>query len=101
MISAKRLREYFDRKYSDKNTARLVIKDIKAHIKYGKVDPTYIGNWYTGLSEGTINILLEKGYYIRRSAESSEIGVAFKETDVGLLYEPEEKSVSKEGEIDD
>lgn len=96
MISAERMRKYFDKKYSDENTAKMIIGEIKHHIKYGMIDPSYVGRWYKGLSDGTIKILMNKGYIIKRSAEHcDEVAVLFKDADVGLPYE---KSISNDGE---
>ena len=88
MISAMELKKYFDKKYSDKNTAKMIIDEIKYYIKYGMIDPTYVGRWYKGLSDGTIKILINKGYIIRKSAENcDEVAVLFKDADIGLPYE--------------
>ena len=97
MISAKKMKKYFDKKYSDRNTAKMIISEIKTHIEYGVVDPTFVGKWYEGLSDGTIKILIDKGYIIKRSAERcNEFAVLFIDADVGIPYE---KSVStKESE---
>lgn len=95
MISAEKMRKYFSRKYSDRNTAKMITKEIKINIEYGVVDPTFVGKWYKGLSEGTIKILIDKGYIIKRSAEHcDEFAVLFIDADVGIPYE---KSVSKDG----
>ena len=89
MISAKEMKKYFYKKYSDKNTAKMIIDEIKTHIKYGVVDPTFVGKWYSGLSDGTIKILTSKGYIIKRSAEHcDEFAVLFTDADdVGIPYE--------------
>lgn len=88
MISAEKMRKYFSKKYSDKNTAKMIIDEIKHHIKYGCVDPSFSGRWYDGLSDGTIKILMNKGYVIRRSAEHcDEVAVLFQDANVGLPYE--------------
>lgn len=88
MISAKEMKKYFDKKYSDRNTAKMITKEIKIHIKYGVVDPTFVGKWYKGLSDGTIKILIDKGYVIKRSAECcDEFAVLFIDADVGIPYE--------------
>lgn len=88
MISAKKIKKYFDKKYSDKNTAKMIIDEIKHHIKYGRVDPSFSGKWYDGLSAGTIKILIDKGYIIKRSAEHcDEFAVLFTDADVGIPYE--------------
>lgn len=94
MINAKKMKKYFDKKYSDKNTAKMIIGEIKTHIEYGVVDPTFVGKWYEGLSDGTIKILIDKGYIIKRSVEHcDEFAVLFIDADVGIPYE---KSVSSE-----
>ena len=96
MINAKKMKKYFDKKYSDKNTAKMIIGEIKTHIEYGVVDPTFVGKWYEGLSDGTIKILIDKGYIIKRSVEHcDEFAVLFIDEDVGIPYE---KSVSSEVE---
>ena len=88
MISAKKMKEYFDKKYSDENTAKMIVNDIKHRIKYGSINPSFAGRWYKGLSDGTIKILMKKGYIIRRSAEHCDVvGVLFRDTNVGLPYE--------------
>ena len=46
MISAEKMRKYFSRKYSDRNTAKMITKEIKINIEYGVVDPTFVGKWY-------------------------------------------------------
>lgn len=88
MISAEKMRKYFSKKYSDENTAKMIVNEIKHYIKYGMIDPTYVGRWYKGLSDGTIKILIDKGYIIRKSAENcDELAVLFKDVNVGLPYE--------------
>lgn len=88
MISAKKMKKYFDKKYSDENTAKMIIGEMKHHIKYGGIDPSFSGRWYNGLSDGTIKILMNKGYTIRRSAEyCDEVCVLFQDANVGLPYE--------------
>lgn len=57
MINAKKMKKYFDKKYSDKNTAKMIIGEIKTHIEYGVVDPTFVGKWYEGLSDGNKRVL--------------------------------------------
>lgn len=87
MISAKKMKKYFDKKYSDKNTAKMIVDEIKIHIKYGNIDPSFVGRWYKGLSDGTIKILTDKGYVIKRSAEyCDEFAVLFTDADVGIPY---------------
>ena len=101
MISAEKMRKYFSRKYSDRNTAKMIIEEIKIYIEYGVVDPTFVGKWYKGLSEGTIKILMKKGYIIRigKDRHEDELAVLFRDSEVGQLYTlPEEKSVSLEVE---
>ena len=99
MINAKKMKKYFDKKYSDKNTAKMIIGEIKTHIEYGVVDPTFVGKWYEGLSDGTIKILIDKGYIIKRSVEHcDEFAVLFIDADVGIPYE---KSVSFGGKLNE
>ena len=88
MISAKKMKKYFDKKYSDKNTAKMIIGEMKHHIKYGCIDQSFVGEWYRGLSDRTIKILMNKGYAIKRSAEHcDEVCVLFQDANVGLPYE--------------
>lgn len=66
----------------------MIIGEMKDHIKYGGIDPSFVGRWYKGLSDGTIKILMNKGYVIRKSAEHcDEVAVLFQDTNVGLPYE--------------
>lgn len=89
MISAKKMKKIFDRKYSDKNTAKMIIGEIKDYIKYGGINQSFVGKWYRGLSDGTIKILTNKGYIIKRSTEHcNEFAVLFTDADdVGIPYE--------------
>lgn len=88
MISAKKMKKIFHKKYSDKNTAKMIICEIKDHIKYGNIDLSFVGKWYKGLSDGTIKILIDKGYVVKRSAECcDEFAVLFIDADVGIPYE--------------
>lgn len=88
MISAKKMKKIFHKKYSDKNTAKMIISEIKDRIKYGNIDLSFVGKWYKGLSDGTIKILIDKGYVIKRSAECcDEFAVLFIDADVGIPYE--------------
>lgn len=87
MISAKKIKKYFDKKYSNR-TAKTIINEIKKQIKYETIEPSYIGSWYKGLSDETIKILIDKGYIIKRSVEHcDEFYVLIKDTDIGLPYE--------------
>ena len=66
----------------------MIIDKIKHHIKYGCIDPSFVGEWYRGLSDRTIKILMNKGYAIKRSAEHcNEVCVLFQDANVGLPYE--------------
>lgn len=47
----------------------MIISEIKKYIKYGGINQSFVGKWYKGLSDGTIKILTNKGYIIKRSAE--------------------------------
>lgn len=105
MISAEEMRKCFSRKYSDRNTAKMITKEIKINIEYGVVDPAFVGKWYKGLSEGIIRILMKKGYIIRvgEDRHKGELCVLFRDVDednyIGQLYVlPDEKSVSSEVE---
>lgn len=87
MISTKKIKKYFDKKYSNR-TAKTIINEIKNQIKYETIEPSYIGSWYKGLSDETIKILIDKGYIIKRSVEHcDEFYVLIKDTDIGLPYE--------------
>ena len=97
------MRKYFSRKYSDRNTAKMIIEEIKRQIEYGSYDPSFIGKWYRGISEGTIRILMKKGYIIRigEDGHEGEFAVLFRDVDkdnyIEQLYTlSDEKSVSKE-----
>lgn len=93
MISAEKMKKYFDKKYSDKNTAKMIICEIKNYIKYGSINLSFVGKWYKGLSDGTIKILIDKGI-IKRSAEHcDEFAVLFIDADVGIPYENNISSV--------
>lgn len=83
MISAEKMRKYFSRKYSDRNTAKMIINEIKNQIKYGNVNPSFIGKWYQELTEGTIRILMKKGYIIRigEDKHKGEFAVLFRDVD--------------------
>ena len=103
MISAYKIKKYFMRKYSDKNTARMIANEIKWKIKYGSCNPSFAGKWYSELSEGTIKILIKNGYIIRIGEDKhcGELAVLFRDVDeyIGQLYVlPDEKSVSSEVE---
>lgn len=90
MISAKEMKKIFDKKYSDKNIAKMIIGEIKDYIKYGEINQSFVGKWYSGrLSDGTIKILTDKGYIIKRSAEHCDkFAVLFTDADdVGIPYE--------------
>lgn len=89
MISAKKMKKIFDKKYSDKNTAKMIIGEIKNYIKYGEINQSFVGKWYKGLSDGTIKTLKDKGYIIKRSAEHCDkFAVLFTDADdVGIPYE--------------
>ena len=65
MISAKKMKKYFDKKYSNR-IAKTIINEIKNRIKYETIEPSYIGSWYKGLSDETIKILIDKGYIIKK-----------------------------------
>lgn len=94
MISAKRMRKYFYRKYSDKAIAKRIVKEIKDNIKYDDIDVKRVGIWYDFLPEGTINILQNKGYIVRRSETNKDrIIVLFREAFIGIPLD-NEKSIS-------
>lgn len=67
----------------------MIISEIKNYIKYGGINQSFVGKWYSGLSDGTIKILTNKGYIIKRSAEHcDEFAVLFTDADdVGIPYE--------------
>ena len=43
MINAKKMKKIFDKKYSDKNTAKMIISEIKKYIKYGGINQSFVG----------------------------------------------------------
>jgi hypothetical protein len=43
MISAKKMKKYFD-----ENTAKMIIGKMKDHIKYGGIDPSFVGRVVQG-----------------------------------------------------
>ena len=94
MISAERMRKYFNKMYSDKAIAKRIVKDIKSNIKYDDIDTKRVGVWYDAISEGTIKILQDKGYIVRKSAtNNNRFFVLFRETDIGIPLN-DEKSIS-------
>ena len=97
MISVEKMRKYFN-KISDKITAKIIVKDIKSNIKYDDIGTKRIGVWYDAISEGTIKILQDKGYVVRKSATNNQrFFVLFRDADIGIPLN-DEKSVSKDGE---
>lgn len=95
MIGEEKTRKYFN-KMSDKITAKRIVKDIKFNIKYDDVDTKRVGVWCDEISEGTIKILQDKGYVVRKSAtNNNRFFVLFRDADIGIPLN-DEKSVSKE-----
>ena len=97
MISVEKMRKYFN-KISDKITAKRIIKDININIKYDDIGTKRIGVWWDAISEGTIKILQDKGYVVRKSAtNNNRFFVLFRDADIGIPLN-DKKSVSKDGE---
>lgn len=58
---------------------------IRFNIVNHIYDQNSVGSWFDGLTKGTIKILQDNGYIIRKSAsESNQYAVLFKESDIGL-----------------
>lgn len=85
MYKVKRAISDFNRHYSDKKVAKRVMNKIRYNIVNHIYDQNSVGTWFDGLTKGTIKILQDNGYIIRKSAsESNQYAVLFKESDVGL-----------------
>ena len=85
MYKAKQAVSDFNRNYTDKKVAKRVMYTIKHNIIYHNYDSNSVGNWFNGLTKGTIKILQDNGYIVRKSAsESNKYAVLFKESDIGL-----------------
>ena len=85
MYKAKQAISDFNRHYADKKVAKRVMHMIKHNIIYHNYDSNSVGNWFNGLTKGTIKILQDNGYIVRTSAsESNQYAVLFKESDIGL-----------------
>lgn len=85
MYKAKQAISDFHRHYSDKKVAKRVMGDIRYKIVNHIYNQDSIGTWFTGLTKGTIKILQDNGYIVRKSeSESNQYAVLFKESDIGL-----------------
>ena len=85
MYKAKQAVSDFNRNYTDKKVAKRVMYTIKHNIIYHIYDPNSVGSWFDGLTKGTIKILQDNGYIVRKSAtNSNQYAVLFKESDIGL-----------------
>lgn len=85
MYKAKQAISDFNRHYSDNKVAKRVMHMIKHNIIYHNYDSNSVGNWFNGLTKGTIKILQDNGYIVRKSAtNSNQYVVLFKEVDIGL-----------------
>lgn len=85
MYKVKRAISDFNRHYSDKKVAKRVMNKIRHNIVNHIYDQNSVGTWFDGLTKGTIKILQDNGYIIRKSAsESNQYAVLFKESDIGL-----------------
>ena len=85
MYKAKQAVSDFNRNYTDKKVAKRVMYTIKHNIIYHIYDSNSVGSWFDGLTKGTIKILQDNGYIVRKSAtNSNQYAVLFKEYDIGL-----------------
>lgn len=85
MYKVKRAISDFNRHYSDKKVAKRVMNKIRYNIVNHIYNQNSVGTWFDGLTKGTIKILQDNGYIIRKSAsKSNQYAVLFKESDVGL-----------------
>ena len=85
MYKAKQAISDFNRHYADKKEAKRVMHTIKQNIIYHNYNSNSVGNWFYGLTKGTIKILQNNGYIVRKSAgELNQYAVLFKESDIGL-----------------
>ena len=79
MICVEKMRKYFNKMF-DKITAKRIIKDIKLNIKYDDIGTKRVGVWWDAISEGTIKILQDKGYVVRKSATNNNRFLCYLET---------------------
>ena len=84
MYKVKRAISDFNRHYSDKKVAKRVMNKIRHNIVNHIYDQNSVGTWFDGLTKGTIKILQDNGYIIRKSASESN------------QYRSEERRVGKE-----
>lgn len=85
MYKAKQAFNDFNRHYADKKVAKRIMKKIRFNIVCHIYDQNSVGTWFDGLTDGTIKILQDNGYIVRKSAsESNKYAVLFKESDIGL-----------------
>ena len=85
MYKAKQAFSDFNRHYTDKKVAKRVMHTIKHNIVYHIYDSDSVGSWFTGLTKGTIKILQDNEYIVRKSAtNSNQYAVLFKNSVIGL-----------------
>ena len=85
MYKVKREISDFNKHYSDRKVAKRVMNKIRYNIVNHIYDQSSVGTWFNGLTKGTIKILKDNGYIIRKSAsESNQYAVLFKQSDIGL-----------------
>ena len=85
MYKAKQAVSDFNRNYTDKKVAKRVMYTIKHNIIYHIYDSNSVGSWFDGLTKGTIKILQDNGYIVRKSAtNSNQYAVLFKNSVIGL-----------------
>lgn len=85
LYNAKQAIKDFNKYHGDVKLAKYVINEIKHMIKYSPCLSDKTGRWFRELTKGTIEILQDNGYIVRKSAtEADKYFVAFKECNVGL-----------------
>ena len=85
MYKAKQAVSDFNRNYTDKKVAKRVMYTIKHNIIYHIYDSNSVGSWFDGLTKGTIKILQDNGYIVRKSVtNSNQYAVLFKNSVIGL-----------------
>ena len=98
MVCVEKMRKYFNKMF-DKITAKRIIKDIKLNIKYDDIGTKRVGVWWDAISEGTIKILQDTGYVVRKSATNNNIFfVLFRDVDIGIPLNDEKSVSTKESE---
>ena len=98
MVCVEKMRKYFNKMF-DKITAKRIIKDIKLNIKYDDIGTKRVGVWWDAISEGTIKILQDKGYVVRKSAtNNNRFFVLFRDADIGIPLNDKKSVSTKESE---